>query len=157
MASCTNMGKLQRAVTLILRCESKFRFQETSSYDPFCMLISIICRECFPRVSNISLLYIKFFFFTQCVISVEKGGQRQGCQLSQKDLPYAEKCACNMHGACCMHIGQTCWCMFTCMHVTGMLLMLDHLPLALFQTQLSSLYQEKISILSINTVIYVNR
>ena len=58
-----HMGKLQRALTLILRCESKFRFQETSSYYPFCMLISIICRECFPRVSNISLLYIKFFFF----------------------------------------------------------------------------------------------
>ena len=47
-----HMGKLQRTVTLILRCESKFHFQEISRYDPFCMLVSIICRECFPRVKH---------------------------------------------------------------------------------------------------------
>ena len=35
-------------------------------------------------------------------------------------------------------------CMFTCMHVTGMLPMLDHLPLAgSFSNLLSSFYQEK--------------
>ena len=56
------MGKLQRAVTLILKCESKFRFLETSSFDPFCMLISIICHECMFSQSLkhfITLLYIK--------------------------------------------------------------------------------------------------
>jgi hypothetical protein len=34
-----HMGKLQSAVTLILRCESKFRFIQICRCDPFCVLM----------------------------------------------------------------------------------------------------------------------
>ena len=62
---------------LILKCESKFCFLETSSFDletstfdPFCMLISIICHEYNIFPESQTFLYLKFFFFKlACTLS----------------------------------------------------------------------------------------